>query len=288
MAGFADFFVEFLQVNEEIPFRNVALLIGVYLLSLWVVVSIWVFFDAKKRYESEVTAALFALLVFFLNFPILIFYFAVRPDITFEDFDDWEAGGVNVPIVNFMGKDGIEMSFELRVHPKRLRDSDKSPDMNIQIGWDNKEEKFKMIDREQMAHELMEVEKKKKKKGSKTLVTYFREVAGKVKTKITEMSTRKSPENIESNEDNSEKSESVEVESVDQSDSKIKEHESNQENNNSSYNTEELSSLNKELKDAQSIGDSQSEDDKENQNDSDDNYPHSGKNKKKKKKKNRF
>lgn len=197
MDGFSDFIVEFLQLNEEFPFQSVIIGIGIYLLSLWVVISIWVYYDANKRYDNNLTSMLFAFLVFFLNFPMLIFYFAVRPDIIFEDFDDWEAGGVNVPIVNFMGKQGIEMSFELRINPKRLRDSQKRPDMNIQIGWDNDDEKFKLIDRDELAKEIIESEKTKKTKKSKdvkktkmVLMTNFDEVSGKVKKKVFELSSK--------------------------------------------------------------------------------------------------
>lgn len=191
MEGFADFIVEFLQINEEIPFRTVVIGILIYLMSLWFVISVWVYFDARKRYESSITAFLFALLTFFLNFPLLIFYFAVRPDITFEDFDDWEAGGVNVPIVNFMGKQGIEMSLELRVNPKKLRDSHKSPDMNVEIGWDNNDEKFRLIDRDELAEEILKAEMskkdaRKKRKTKLKVFNYFDAFSGRVRRYVSE------------------------------------------------------------------------------------------------------
>lgn len=194
MQGLADFIVDFLQLNEEIPFQTIGLGILIYLFALWVVISIWVYFDAQKRYDSQITAFLFALLVLLLNFPMLIFYFAIRPDITFEDFDDWEAGGVNVPIVNFMGKQGIEMSFELRINPKKLRDINKSPDMNIEIGWDKEDERFRLIDREELARHILEDERPKRPIGSKRIHkkinNYFGQFAGGVKRTVTEVTSK--------------------------------------------------------------------------------------------------
>ncbi len=194
MQGLADFIVDFLQLNEEIPFQTIGIGLLIYLFALWFVISIWVYFDALKRYDSQVTAFLFALLVLLLNFPMLIFYFAIRPDITFEDFDDWEAGGVNVPIVNFMGKQGIEMSFELRINPKKLRDTNKSPDMNIEIGWDKEDERFRLIDREELARQILEDEKPKRPIGSikihKKINNYFSQFAGGVKKTVTEVSSK--------------------------------------------------------------------------------------------------
>lgn len=126
---------------------------------LWIFISVWVYNDAKKRYDSKWTPILFGVSVFVLNIPMLVFYYAVRPDMTFEEFDDWEAGGVNVPIVNFMGKEGVEMSLELRVNPKKLGTTPNKDAMSVEIGWDNQNEKFRLIDRQELLKEILAEDK---------------------------------------------------------------------------------------------------------------------------------
>jgi hypothetical protein len=198
---FGQLITDIVEGNSEINWSLIIILIGLYFISLWLVISIWVYYDAHKRYEGYVTPVLFGFLVFFLNFPMLIFYFTVRPDLTFEEFDDWEAGGVNVPIVNFMGKDGIEMSFEMRINPRRLRDEEK-PDMNIEIGWDNDNEKFRLIDKDEIVKKVIEKDDDKKggeskgygfKKHKQKIVNFFDKVAGHVTKRVTEIGS-----NIES------------------------------------------------------------------------------------------
>lgn len=189
MQGAADFIVDFLQLNEEIPFQTVFAIILLYIILLWLVISIWVFIDARKRYDNDMTPVLFGFLVFFLNFPMLIFYFAVRPEIRFDDFDDWEAGGVNVPIVNFMGKDGIEMSFELRVNPKKIGYTEKKNDMVVEIGWDKQDERFRLIDREELANQIIAeneqiVKKPVKKSSESNLLNIFEKTSGFVKRRV--------------------------------------------------------------------------------------------------------
>jgi hypothetical protein len=151
----------------------------------------WVYSDSRKRYDSVMTSILFGILSFLLGPPMLIFYIVVRPDIRFEDFDDWEAGGVNVPIVNFMGKEGIEMSFELRINPRRLK-TDKGPtDMSLEIGWDNVDEKFKLIDKQALAQEIIGEEPTVEERTSGLKIfNFFDETGGYIKRKVRAASKR--------------------------------------------------------------------------------------------------
>ena len=195
MQSAADFIVQLLNLNEEIPFQSIFFLIVFYILMLWLVISVWVFFDARKRYDADITAFLFGILVLFLNVPMLVFYFAVRPEIRFEDFDDWETGGVNVPIVNFMGTEGIEMSLELRINPKRVQESKKKHDMSVQIGWDKEDEKFKLINKDDLVEQVMDdIEQKnvfknrQQKNSSFKIQNTFSNIKGFVKKRVGQVS----------------------------------------------------------------------------------------------------
>ncbi|MFQ5492597.1 MAG: hypothetical protein ACE5DX_00340 [Candidatus Dojkabacteria bacterium] len=133
-----DFFLELIDFNSEVPDYSIIIpIIFLYLFVLWTIVSIWVFFDAKKRFESIPVAILIAILNLFLQFPFLFVYLLIRPH-SQEDFDDWIDGGVNVPVVNFTGPEGVEMSFELRVFPKRLA-TDKDAEMRIDVSFDSED-----------------------------------------------------------------------------------------------------------------------------------------------------
>jgi len=98
--------------------------------------------DAWKRYKNKNLAIAFFLLTFFLNFPILVFYFIVRPESKFEDYDEWEAGGVNVPVVNFVGKDGVDMVLQLKINPSKMVPNDN--DMRVDVSWESNKENMQL------------------------------------------------------------------------------------------------------------------------------------------------
>ena len=90
----------------------------------------------------------FFLLALILNFPTLIFYLIVRPEAedehVFYMHSDEEAsnlGGVNVPIVNFIGEDGFKISLQLKVaNPKAEKDSN----LDINLDWKSNDENMKV------------------------------------------------------------------------------------------------------------------------------------------------
>ena len=127
-------------LDSKIDYQTIFAFIGIYLLALWLMFCFLVFMDANKRYKKPLVAVLMALLVFVFNFPALIFYLIVRPEI--DEFADLAAydsmmqqsGGVQVPLVNFTGKNGeVTMSLNLSIHsqPASLAD------MVIDVGWDS-------------------------------------------------------------------------------------------------------------------------------------------------------
>ena len=118
--------------------------VALYLGLLWALFSFWVYVDAKKRYQKTVIAVVFFIVVLVFNFPALVFYLITRP----EDENDYvllpsehlNNKGINVPIVNFVGKDGkVNLSFELKINnPEFVNNSD----MAINIDWKSQKPEF--------------------------------------------------------------------------------------------------------------------------------------------------
>jgi hypothetical protein len=72
------------------------------------------------------------------NFPALIFYLIIRPEENWEDLGlyeiDHQHGGVNVPVINFVGTDGkVQLSLNLTVAPHLSE----STDMTVDVGWNS-------------------------------------------------------------------------------------------------------------------------------------------------------
>lgn len=144
---------------------NVLILVGVYLGLIWLLFSFWVFIDAKKRYKKIGIAIIYFFVVLIFSFPALIFYLITRPE------DDGEFvllpaehlgnRGVNIPVVNFIGKDGkVNLSFELRINSDVVGE-----DMSINVDWNSQNKNFKREDVEVKA-ESTKVKKEEPKKAS--------------------------------------------------------------------------------------------------------------------------
>jgi len=134
--------VDLVDFNENVEYDTFVLFFCSYLLILWLIICIWVGVDAWKRFDSKVLALVFFLLTFILNFPVLIFYFVIRPDAKYEEYQDWEAQGVNVPLVNFTGKKGVEMVLELRMNPANLVEAQR--DMKVDVSWESNKQDLKL------------------------------------------------------------------------------------------------------------------------------------------------
>lgn len=135
-----DFFLKFLE--SQINYQVILLGIALYLASVWVMFSLWVFIDARKRFNNMLAAVLLSLFVLPFNLPGLIFYLIIRPeeDILGSDLAfDGVAGGVNVPLVNYTGRDGeVVMALNLQLSPR----SNPNADMNINVGWTSGQEQL--------------------------------------------------------------------------------------------------------------------------------------------------
>lgn len=110
-----DFIADLVTVNEEVNYSLLLGLVFIYIASIWLVIVIWVFFNARTRYKTVRMALLWAFLVLILNVPLLILYLILRPE------EDWftgnEAHGYeqNIPVVEVQDANGVKVFLELKL-----------------------------------------------------------------------------------------------------------------------------------------------------------------------------
>jgi hypothetical protein len=137
-------------LDVDLNFNVIFILIGVYLGFLWTIFSFWVLIDAQKRYQRHIISVPLFLFVLLFNFPALIFYLVTRPD--FEETglfnlannpsDHQSHGGVHVPLINFKGDEGVELTLELKVSKKQL---ERPSDMQINVDWISSKENLEVV-----------------------------------------------------------------------------------------------------------------------------------------------
>lgn len=140
-----DFVARIIGSGNDFP--TILMGVIVYVALLWFLFSFWVFIDAKKRYKNVRLGIVFFLVVLIFNFPALVFYLLVRPEDEGEFIvlpaDHLHNKGVNIPVVNFIGKDGkVNLSFELRLSNEAISGTQ---DMAINIDWKSDKKEFEKI-----------------------------------------------------------------------------------------------------------------------------------------------
>src|SRR3989344_1403773 len=132
----ANILLDLNKFNESINYSSIITVIVMYLVFFWGAISVWVFVDSRKRLRNPLLPFLLALINFLLLPPFLILYFLLRPELK-EEYNDFNEGGVNIPIVNFMGKDReVALSFELRINSRELA-AKNDTEMRIDINFDS-------------------------------------------------------------------------------------------------------------------------------------------------------
>jgi len=125
--------LDLVKMNEKIDYTFLIPLVILYFLIFWLIVSLWVYVDTKKRIKRK----RFRILIFFLNLifglPFMLLYLLARPYDN-DEMDEISGEGVNVPIINFVGKDGMVMALELKILPTGLVDKNVAYDANMRIG----------------------------------------------------------------------------------------------------------------------------------------------------------
>lgn len=131
-----DFFLNLVKVNESVDYAAIISIIVSYFLIIWLVITVWIFNDARKRYVRFITAFLFTLFVLFFGPPALIFYIMIRPEHTLEEdylINLALSGEKELRPIYFDGDRGFDISINLSVQPKQSP-NDKHK-MNMSIDW---------------------------------------------------------------------------------------------------------------------------------------------------------
>lgn len=165
-----EFLGRIIDFNEQsINFDALFTVCFTYFFVLWLIISLWVGIDSWKRFNNRIVGLAFFLMTLILNFPILIFYFIVRPEFKYEEYEEWDAGGVSVPVVNFVGKKGVEMVLELKINPSKVS-AEIQPDMKVDVSWDSKKEDMKVEEKKEEESDQKKVQEEGTKKENKEKV----------------------------------------------------------------------------------------------------------------------
>lgn len=102
-------------VDGGVNFNSLTQIILIYLAILWGMISLWVFFDSRKRFDNIFLPIGFFLATLLLNFPVLVLYIIVRP----EHNEISEAStNLSIPVVDFVREDGsVEFSLKVNLIP---------------------------------------------------------------------------------------------------------------------------------------------------------------------------
>ncbi len=165
-----DLILNLVKFNGEVDFTILIPVVLLYFLAFWLIVSVWVFMDSKSRLKSKKKALILSILTFIFGIPFLLLYILARPFDESEILSGFKAeeddnddksdksasyGGVNVPVVNFMGKDGVVMSLEIKINPKSI-ESVSDSEMKIDVSFDSKDESKKIIESNEVLTEKIE------------------------------------------------------------------------------------------------------------------------------------
>jgi hypothetical protein len=131
-----NFILELISFNEGVDYSVVTKIVVLYLVLLWVFVSVWVFNDAKARFNNLVVAGILALLNLILSFPFLLIYLLIRPSHR-DEWDEASDGGINIPVANFTGKDGVVISLQLKIDSKKILDEKVDYNLDVVLNKEN-------------------------------------------------------------------------------------------------------------------------------------------------------
>ena len=132
----ADYILDLLNANETVDYSFILSAAAAYVLFMWLIVCIWVFFDAKKRYKSILMPFQFTVFSLLFNLPALIFYIIIRPEHTLDEdylLNLALSGEKQSKPIFFEGDKGFDISINLSVQPKE--NSDNKHKMDVDVSW---------------------------------------------------------------------------------------------------------------------------------------------------------
>jgi hypothetical protein len=140
----SEILVGFLQLNENVNYNFIIPALLIYIFFFWIIVSVWVFYDAKKRFQNKRTAMLIAVGNVLFMLPFLLLYLLFRP-IEEDYLGEVQQGGLNVPIINFVGEDGVAMTLELKINNHKIMPVNSS-EMKVDVSFDSKDDNKKILE----------------------------------------------------------------------------------------------------------------------------------------------
>lgn len=162
------------NILNGISFTHVLIGIAIYLIAIWLMVSIWAGRDARRRYQDNTKGLFWGAAIFLLNFPALMFYLIIRPEV---DAYHGSNGGLQVPLINFVGRDKkMVFNLQLKINPEELTEA--AQDMKVEIDWLSNDPQ-KAIVAETVVAEAKEVSEKIT--GLEKLLQNFKKQVEKVK-----------------------------------------------------------------------------------------------------------
>jgi len=177
--------------SSNINYPAILLAIFAYIFSFWVLFCFWVFIDSQKRYKNFFISVFFFFLTLIIGIPALLFYLIVRPEredenVFYLNHNEENMGGVNVPVINFMGKDGVEMTLQLKIN-KPL--DDQASDMKVSVDFNTQNQKESFI--EMQKTEVIENPTIESTSGMKRVSEKAKNFRNKIQQAITSRTTKK-------------------------------------------------------------------------------------------------
>lgn len=101
---------QIIEVNSSINYPTVWVIVLIYLLSLWSIVSLWVGYNAKARYTNRKFAPwAWGIAVWILNLPALGLYFLMRP--RKNDENTYQGNELIVPVHQLTVGDRVHLDL---------------------------------------------------------------------------------------------------------------------------------------------------------------------------------
>jgi hypothetical protein len=160
-----------------INYQSVLLFLVLYFAAMWFMFCLWVFLDAFKRYNSLVMPVIFTLIVLPFNIPGFILYLIARPE---EEYVGGEsgvsyAGGVEVPLVKYMGEDGkVKMAINLELDPHVVSTAS---DMDVNVAWTSQKSNMVLQQKEKQIRSLDVSNKELQSKLTEKLNSFTQRIA---------------------------------------------------------------------------------------------------------------
>jgi len=94
--SFSEVLLKTLESLRGINFNNLWMYFLGYIGFIWILTCVWVFFDAKRRYNNQYVIWGITILVAVCNFPVLVLYVMLRPEHTKDELGFIQEGLINL------------------------------------------------------------------------------------------------------------------------------------------------------------------------------------------------